>query len=319
MTVGRELGANPIEHRQGHMTDKPIIGFIGLGLMGHGMAKNILEKGYQLLIMGHRNRQPVEDLLSRGAEEVDTPAAMAGRADIIFLCVSGSPQVEELLRGKNGILATARAGLIVVDSSTSDPVSTLALAEELAAVGCRLADAPLGRTPKEAEAGTLDTMVGADEQTFAAIRPVIECWAGNIVHLGPVGNGHKMKLINNFISIGYGALYSEALAVCRRSGITPQQFHAVIGSSRMANGFYETFMKYVIDGDRDAHKFTLINAHKDMCYLANMATAAGAANFLGSVVKNYLSTAEAMGKGDHYLPMLADHVAAINGVSLTED
>jgi 3-hydroxyisobutyrate dehydrogenase-like beta-hydroxyacid dehydrogenase len=301
------------------MTAKQTIGFIGLGLMGHGMAKNILENGYRLLVMGHRNRRPVEDLLGRGAEEVDTPATMAGRADIIFLCVSGSPQVEELIRAKNGILSGPKPGLIVVDSSTSDPVSTLALCGELEAAGCRLADAPLGRTPKEAEAGTLDTMVGADDETFAAIRPVIQCWAGNIIHLGPVGTGHKMKLINNFISIGYGALYSEALAVCQRNGISPQQFHSVIGSSRMANGFYETFMKYVIERDRDAHKFTLANAHKDMRYLANMATAAGAANFMGSVVKNYLATAEAMGKGDDYLPMLSDHVAALNGVSLAED
>jgi len=299
--------------------EKQMIGFIGLGLMGHGMAKNILKKGYGLLVMGHRNRKPVEDLVGKGAEEVETPAAMASRAEIVFLCVSGSPQVEELIRGRDGILSGSRPGLIVVDSSTSDPVSTLALAETLEAADCRFVDAPLGRTPREAEAGTLDAMVGADEETFATVRPVIECWAHNIMHLGPVGNGHKMKLINNFISIGYGALYSEALAICQRSGLTPQQFHSVIGSSRMSNGFYDTFMKYVIERDREAHKFTLTNAHKDMRYLANMATATGAANFMGSVVKNYLATAGAMGKGDHYLPMLSDHVAALNGVSLAED
>lgn len=300
------------------MTDK-VIGFIGVGLMGHGMAKNIVEKGWPLLVMGHRNRAPVDDLVGRGAKEVESPKAMAEQADIIHICVSASPQVESLIRGADGILASGKSGLIVVDCSTSDPVSTDALAQELAAAGMTLVDAPLGRTPKEAEEGALDTMVGCDPEVLEVIRPVLECWSGNIVHLGPVGTGHRMKLVNNFIAVGYAALYSEALAVAKRAGISPAQFHAVIGTSRMRNGFYDTFMKYVIERDRDAHKFTITNAHKDMCYLANMATAAGAANFIGSMVKNYCATAEAMGKGGDYVPMLSDHVAGLNGVGLAED
>jgi 3-hydroxyisobutyrate dehydrogenase-like beta-hydroxyacid dehydrogenase len=125
-----------------------------------------------------------------------------------------------------------------------------------------------------------------------------------------------MKLLNNFVSIGYAALYSEALALGARVGISPAQFHAVIGGGRMSCGFYETFMKYVVERDRDAHRFTIQNAHKDMRYLANLANQAGVAHFVGGEVKNYLTTAEAMGKGGDYLPMLSDHVAALNGVSL---
>jgi 3-hydroxyisobutyrate dehydrogenase-like beta-hydroxyacid dehydrogenase len=300
------------------MTDARRIGFIGLGLMGHGMARNIVEKGHSLLVMGHRNRQPVEDLVARGAQEAKSPREMAQRVDILFLCVTGSPQVEAILRGPDGVLAAGRRGLVVVDCSTSDPVSTLALARELEAAGCRLVDAPLSRTPKEAEAGTLDTMVGADEETFAFVRPVIECWAANIVRVGEVGAGHTMKLLNNFIAVGYAALYSEALAVGRRAGISPQTFHSVIGVGRLRNGFYDTFMRWVIERDENAHRFSIANAHKDMRYLASMATEAGAANFLGSVVKNYLATAEAQGKGGEYLPMLSDHVAALNGTTLSD-
>jgi len=299
------------------MNDKTI-GFIGVGFMGHGMAKNIVEKGWPLIVMGHRNWVPVDDLVGRGAGEAASPKSMAEQADIIHICVSNSPQVESLIRGPDGILASGKKGLIVIDCTTSDPVSTETLAGELAAAGMTLVDAPLGRTPKEAEAGTLDTMVGCDPETLEVIRPVLECWAGNIVHLGPVGIGHKMKLINNFIAVGYGALFSEALAVAKRAGISPDQFHAVIGSGRMRSGFYDTFMQYVIERDKNAHKFSLFNAHKDMCYLANMATSVGAANFIGSAVKNYCATAEAMGKGEHYLPMLSDHVAALNGVSLAD-
>jgi 3-hydroxyisobutyrate dehydrogenase-like beta-hydroxyacid dehydrogenase len=109
------------------------------------------------------------------------------------------------------------------------------------------------------------------------------------------------------------------LALGARVGIAPQEFHAVIGGGRMSCGFYDTFMKYVVERDRDAHKFTLQNAHKDMRYLAGLANQAGVAHFVGSAVKNYLTTAEAMGKGGEYLPMLSDHVASLNGVSLAKD
>ena len=301
------------------MAKKNVVGFIGLGLMGHGMAKNILARGNDLLVMAHRNRAPVDDLAKRGAREVKNPAEMAASADMIVLCVTGSPQVEEIVRGSDGIGAGARKGLVVIDCSSSDPISTGALAAELATIGVKLVDAPLSRTPKEAEAGTLDCMVGGDEESFAQARPVIECFAAKIVHVGPVGAGHTMKLLNNFVSIGYATLYSEALAIGARVGISPAQFHAVIGGGRMSCGFYDTFMKYVVERDRDAHKFTLQNAHKDMRYLANLANQAGAAPFAHAVVKNYLASAEAMGKGGDYLPMLSDHVAALNGVSFAKD
>lgn len=297
---------------------KKTVGFIGVGLMGHGMAKNILEKGNDLVVIAHRNRGPVEDLVSRGATEAKTIAEMAKDADAIVLCVTGSPQVEEIVRGPQGILASARPGLVVIDCSSSDPISTKALAGALAEAGMTLVDAPLSRTPKEAEAGTLDCMVGAEPEVFEAAKPIIACFAAKIVHVGPTGAGHTMKLLNNFVSISYAAVYSEALALGARVGISPAQFHAVIGGGRMSCGFYDTFMQYVVGRDREAHKFTLQNAHKDLRYLMGLANQAGAVNFVGAEVKNYLASAEAMGKGGDYLPMLSDHVAALNGVQLAE-
>lgn len=294
---------------------KRVVGFIGVGMMGHGMAKNILEKGNDLVVMAHRNRERIDDLVGRGASEAKTAADMATTADAIILCVTGSEQVEEIVRGDGGILAGAKPGLTVIDCSSSDPVSTKALAQEMAASGVTLVDAPLSRTPKEAQEGTLDCMVGADADMFAAVEPLIACFAAKIVHVGPTGAGHTMKLLNNFVSISYAAIYSEALALGALVGIGPGEFHAVIGGGRMSCGFYETFMKYVVERDRDAHRFTLKNAHKDMRYLAGLANQAGAATFVGAEVKNYLASAEAMGKGDDYLPMLSDHVAMLNGVS----
>ncbi|EEE35660.1 NAD binding domain of 6-phosphogluconate dehydrogenase family [Rhodobacteraceae bacterium KLH11] len=294
--------------------NKPVIGFIGVGLMGHGMAKNIIKKGYPLVVMGHRNRVPVGDLVQRGAREVTSAQEMAAQCDIIHLCVSGSPQVEQLVRGPNGILASGKQGLIVIDCSTSDPVSTLQLAAELRKAGMDLADAPLARTPKEAEAGTLDTMVGATPETFERIKPVLDCWAALVVHLGEVGLGHKMKLINNFISLGYAALYSEALAIAGKSGLSVDQVDSIIRPGRLSNGFYETFMKWTLERDENAHKFTITNAHKDMRYLANLANSVGAVAPVQADVRNAFAAMDAAGQGERYLPMLADFIAQTNGL-----
>lgn len=298
-------------------TTKEPVGFIGVGLMGQGMAGNLLAKGFPLTVMGHRNRKPVEELVAAGATEAKTPRELAGRASIIFLCVTGSAQVEAVLTGPDGIIAGAKPGTVVVDCSTSDPTVTVKLAAELAAKGLHLADAPLGGTPAQAAQGQLSAMVGTSPEIFARIKPAIEAWAAKVVHLGPVGDGHKMKLLNNFLSMGYAAIYSEALTLAQKIGITPQTFDSVLRGSRMDCGFYQTFMQYVLERDRDAHKFTLVNALKDVRYLEGVANAAGIANPIGNAVKNAYASAVANGRAEDYVPMLSDWIAAQNGVSLT--
>lgn len=297
---------------------KPAIGFIGVGYMGHGMAANILKGGYPLQVMGRRNRQPVEDLVGKGATEAGSAREMAQACDIVHLCLSNSGQVEGVIRGEDGILASGKRGLIVIDTTTADPTSTMSLAAELEGAGMTLVDAPLGRTPKEAEEGALDTMVGADAEVLERIRPVIDCWAGTITHTGPTGSGHKMKLIMNFISMGYAALFSEAVVVAAKSGLSPQKVREVIGGSRMNNAFFETFMRYVVDRDREAHKFSIANGSKDVRYLAAMAAQAGVANLIGGSVKHCFTLAEGMGKGDDFVPMLSDFIASLNGFDLAK-
>ncbi|OWV80402.1 3-hydroxyisobutyrate dehydrogenase [Rhizobium sp. R635] len=301
------------------MGDKPVIGFIGLGFMGHGMAKNIRKAGYELWVRGRSNRKPVESLLSMGAKEAASPSDMAARCDIIFICLSTSAQVEAVIGADDGILAGARPGLIVVDTSTSDPGSTAKLAAELASRGMHMVDAPLGRTPKEAEEGTLDAMVGCDDALFERVRPVIDCWAGRITRTGPVGSGHKMKLLMNFIGMSYGALYSEAVTLGAKVGISPQMIREVIGPSRLGNGFFETFMRYVVEHDRDAHKFAIANAAKDLRYINNMAADAQVMSVMASAARHYYTHAEATGHGDDYVPMLSDHVAALNGIVMEDE
>ncbi|MDP3261454.1 MAG: NAD(P)-dependent oxidoreductase [Tabrizicola sp.] len=298
------------------MSEKPVIGFIGVGFMGHGMAKNLRLAGYQLWVRGRSNRTPVESLLALGAREAENPRQMAEMCDIIHLCLSNSPQIEAVLRGPDGILAGARPGLVVIDTSTANPGSTEALAAELAAVGGHFVDAPLGGTPVQAEAGQLSAMVGCEPEVFARIRPVIDCWAARVSHIGPVGSGHKMKLVMNFISLSYGALYSEAVVLGAKVGISPQTIHEVIGPSRMGCGFFETFMGYVVERNRDAHKFSIANAAKDMRYLNDMASDADMVNLMAGAAKHYYTHAIATGRGDDYVPMLSDIVGALNGVDM---
>jgi 3-hydroxyisobutyrate dehydrogenase-like beta-hydroxyacid dehydrogenase len=297
-------------------TPSESIGFIGLGFMGHGMAKNIVDKGYPLTVMGHSKREAIDDLTRRGAVEAKTAAEVAARSTIIFLCVTGSKEVEAIVRGAHGLMSGLKPGLVIVDCSTSDPNSTLALAAELAHKGVNYVDAPLGRTPKEAWEGTLDTMVGASEAVFARLKPVLETWAGRIVHIGDVGDGHRMKLLNNFLSLGYAALYSEALALSQKVGISPARFDSVIRGGRMDCGFYQTFMRWTLEGDRDAHKFTIANAFKDLRYLEAMADAAGVPNPMGNAAKNAFALADAAGGAQDYVPMLATHVGRASGVDL---
>jgi len=288
------------------------VGFVGVGLMGHGMAKNILGKGYPLMVVAHRDRTRVEDLVSSGASEAGSLQELAENASIVFICAPGSPQVEAIVWDLKGGL---KSGSVIVDCSTSDPNSTAALAEDLQPLVIHYADAPLGGTPVQAAEGSLGAMVGARDAVFARIKPVIETWAASVVHIGGIGDGHRMKLLNNFLSLGYGAIYAEALVLAGKFGLSPERFDSVIRGSRMDCGFYQTFMAYVLDGNREAHKFTLTNAVKDLRYLESMANAAGLANPVGNAVKNTYAAAHA-GGGDgpeDYVPTLPEHAARLNG------
>ncbi|HEX4766537.1 MAG TPA: NAD(P)-dependent oxidoreductase [Lichenihabitans sp.] len=296
---------------------KEKIGFIGLGLMGHGMAKNIVEKGWPLTVLGHRKREAIEDLKGRGASEATSPRELAQACDVVLLCVTGSSQVEEVIGGENG-LAAAGKPLLVIDCSTSDPASTTRLAAMLTRNGMTLIDAPLSRTPKDAWEGSLDVMVGGDDDAVARARPILEAFAGRVVPTGPVGTGHTMKLLNNFLSMGYAALYAEALAVGAKAGLAPKVFDSVIRNGRMDCPFYQTFFKYVIERDRNAHRFTIANAHKDVTYLAGFAQALGIANPVGAAVRNSFALAIGTGHGEDYVPMLSDIIAEVNGTSLTD-
>ncbi|MFB2550138.1 NAD(P)-dependent oxidoreductase [Ensifer soli] len=295
------------------MTER--IGFIGLGAMGSGMAANLLRKGFTLTVMAHRSREAVERLVAEGAREVATPKAMALESDIVILCVTGSPEVEAAIKGRDG-LASAGKPLFVIDCSTSNPAVTVPLAEELAKSGITLVDAPLARTPKEAAEGALDCMIGGSDADFARAKPVLDAFCARVTRTGPTGSGHTMKLINNFVSMGYSTIYSEALMLGAKAGLTPQVIDSVLRGSRMDCGFYQMFFEYVLNRNPNALRFAMRNALKDMTYLAAYAQSAQVANPIGAAVRNSFASAVAAGHGDGVVPMLSDVIAGLNGVTL---
>jgi 3-hydroxyisobutyrate dehydrogenase-like beta-hydroxyacid dehydrogenase len=297
-------------------SDKPRVGFIGLGLMGHGMAKNLVSKGFPLTVRVHRNRKPAEDILAAGAKEAKTSADLARDSDIVILCVTGSPQIEEIIYGENGILSVARAGLIVIDSSTAEPASTAKIRDDLAKKGTKYVDAPLARTPKEAEEGRLNTMVGADDATFAQIKPVLSAYCENVIHVGPPGHGHMMKLVNNFIAQAIATATAEACATCAKSGLSIKKLHEIISAGAVNSGIFQLMVGKMLEGDLAGLKFTLVNAMKDMRYYTHFAESLPVSAIIGEAVHQSLVNANLMGFGDKYVPSLIEVQEKLAGVKI---
>ena len=297
--------------------DKPRIGFIGVGLMGHGIAKNLVTKGYPLTVRAHRNRAPVDDLVAKGAKEAKTTAEVAKGSDIVFLCVTGAPQVEENVFGPDGIASVARAGQVVIDTSTSEPATTNRTREALAKLGVKFVDAPLARTPVEAEQGRLNIMVGADDATFAELKPVLAAFCENIIHAGPPGHGIVLKLINNFMAQAICTATAEACAAAAKSGLSLRKLHEVISAGAVNSGLFQMLVgKMLESGDLSGLKFTLVNAAKDLRYYTHFTEAMMIPSTVGEAVHQSLVTANALGFGDKYVPSLIEAQEKLAGISI---
>lgn len=292
------------------------IGFIGAsGLMGHGMAKNLLAKGHPLALTVHRNRERVADLLAAGATLAASPAELARDAQIVFLCVTGTPQVEAAVTGPDGLLAGASPGLVIVDCSTSEPESTNRLRERCAAQGVAFVDAPLARTPVEAEAGRLNVMIGADDATHAALLPVLKCFAENVIHVGGPGAGHVIKLLNNFIAQAICTATAEAFAVAQRAGCEPRKLVELVSAGMVNSGIFQA-MARTLDGDLAGLKFELDYARKDIRYYTHLAESLNVPTVVGEAVHQSLALASALGHGRKFVPSLVEAQEQLTGAKL---
>jgi 3-hydroxyisobutyrate dehydrogenase-like beta-hydroxyacid dehydrogenase len=250
-------------------------------MMGRGMAKHVLDKGHPvaLLLRSKDDEMRCADLLARGAQHLKTAAEVAATADVIIICVTGSPQVEEVVFADNGILQGLKPGCVVVDCSTSLPDSTLRVAEAIAARNGKFLDAAMTGTPKDADEGSITLLVGGDKAVLENVRPVFDLFAKNIYYCGAVSAGHTTKLLHQFVVLGNAAILAEAFSCASKTGVNLEVLCDVIASGGANSTAFQRLRPYVIEGNDQLFRFSLANAHKDMHYYARMAGEAKAVVF----------------------------------------
>jgi 3-hydroxyisobutyrate dehydrogenase-like beta-hydroxyacid dehydrogenase len=284
------------------------ISIFGVGLMGHGIASNLARKGQDLMFFEHSGNQPTADLLAAGARGSSDAKALAQHAEMVILCVTGSPQVEAVMLGEQGVLQHLKPGTLVVDCSTSIPTSTEAIARQVRAAGCRFIDSPMTRLPKEAAEGRLNLLVGGERADFELALPVLQCFAENITHVGPVGAGHRMKLLHNYVSLGHAVLIAEAAACARIGGIEPQVLVEVLAKGGGGGAALERLRGHLLNGDPTGLQFTLSNALKDLTYYNTMAEQSQADRTIAQAVAQTLQAANLEGNPSDYVPQMVERL-----------
>ncbi len=290
------------------------VGLIGVGLMGHGIGKNILAKGYELTLMAHRNRAPVDDLIAKGAKERNNPLAIAKESDLVILCVTGTPQIEQLVYGEYGLMGAVRTGLVIADCSTAEPASTVRIATDVEAKGGHFVDIPMVRTPKEAEAGKLGLMTGGPDEVIQRIRPVLECFADTIVHAGAVGSAHQLKLINNFVAVANAAVAAEAITVASKAGVDMKALRDIVMTGGAASTMFGRLIHVPLSDDDSHAQFAIRNARKDLRYYTNMTEQMPVTSFLAETAHQITVMADNLGYGERFVPRLIDVLMKVNGL-----
>ena len=278
------------------------IGFIGAGMMGEGMVVNLLNAGHDIWIIAHRNRAPIDELVARGAREARSLEALAGESELIMLCLSTADVVEKVIVGLKPYLSI---GQIIVDTGTTAPETTRRLARELAPLGIAYADAPVTGGPEQAVKGELGALVGADDETFARIKPVIACYATRIKHFGPPGSGNVAKLISNYLVIGMIGLVTEAFAAARASHIDWADLYEVMLNGSGNSGVLRKMLDGAFRGDFNGYRFSIANASKDIGYYAELAEKLGRMTALTQSVVDIFAKA-AIGHGGRNVSHLLD-------------
>jgi 3-hydroxyisobutyrate dehydrogenase-like beta-hydroxyacid dehydrogenase len=290
---------------------KSAIGFIGLGLMGDAMVQRLQAKDYALNVIANRSREKVEAAVSRGAVEYKTARELAQASDIVMLCMDTSASVESRMLGEDGILAGLSAGNTVVDFGTSLPASTRAMGEKTTAIGAGYMDAPLGRTPAHALEGALNIMGAGDKEVYDRVKSILDDLGENVFHLGPLGAGHTVKLINNFYGMTMATAMSEAFAMADLAGVERQTLYDVMSAGPLHSGMMDFVKGYAVDGKPDDLAFAVKNARKDVGYYATMADDAGVTSLMSAAPKTALGLAVADGRGDHMVSQLVDYFSEL--------
>jgi 3-hydroxyisobutyrate dehydrogenase-like beta-hydroxyacid dehydrogenase len=257
------------------------VGFVGVGVMGAPIARNILKGGFSLTVHDV-DRAAADRLVAAGATRAGSPGAAAAESDVVITMVPDAPDVEAAALGPDGIFAGARPGLIYVDMSTIDPITTRRVGAAMAAGGVRMIDCPVGRTTAHAEAGRLLLMLGGDPADIEAVRPVLACTADTFIYCGPLGNGSATKVVNNYLALSIAAAAAESLALGVRAGLPVEHMLDVFRATMAANAQVDQVMRGKALAGDFTPGFMVRLGHKDLRLAIDMARAFGVRTPVGS-------------------------------------
>jgi 3-hydroxyisobutyrate dehydrogenase len=285
------------------------IGFIGLGVMGEPICRNLVRRSGRRVLAFDLSPEPLARLRADGADVAGSVADVIGQSELLFLCLPSAKHVRAVFEG-DGILKNIRSGQVVVDLGTSSVSQTRDFAGQLQAKGAAWADAPIARTRQAAQDGTLSVMVGATPALYADIEPLIRCFATDVTHCGEVGAGQVTKILNNMVLFETVNALAEAVAVAKHNGVDPKLL-----LDTLSKGSADSFalrnhgMKAIVPGDFPERAFSTEYALKDLSYALELADDAGirirGAELIGKVLQEAIDA----GSGDNYFPVIAKHIA----------
>ncbi len=282
------------------------IGFIGLGVMGEPICRNLARKSGLAVKAYDRDVAPLRRLAADGVNVADSVAGAAAAGDVVFLSLPSGAIVSEIAHAKNGLLDSTFAGQVIVDLGTSPVDVTRQLAAEFLAKGAKFIDGPVARTRAAAEAGTLAVMVGADKDAYSSVVPLIETFASDITHCGPVGCGQVVKIMNNMVLFEIVVAISEAKAIAERAGVDPALlFEALSKGSADSFALRNHGMKAVLPGDFPERAFSVHYARKDLSYALQLARETDVEARGAMTVDKWYEAAIAAGHGDQYHPVIS--------------
>lgn len=282
------------------------VGFIGLGVMGEPMCRNLAVKSGLRIVGYDRDALPLERLAQHGVTRAASVGEAADGSDAVLLCLPSGEAVSEMARAPDGLLAVIREGQMVVDLSTSSVRVTRELQQAFAARGATFIDAPIARTRAAAEAGKLSVMVGSDAATFDRVRPIIETFAEEITLCGPVGSGQVVKILNNMILFHNVLALAQAKAIGENEGLDPALLF-----DTLAKGSADSFalrnhgMKAMLKDDFPLRAFSVRYARKDLSYARELATSAGIDGDTAQKIDGLFAEAIEAGSGDRYWPVIS--------------
>ena len=275
------------------------IGFIGLGNMGGGMAANVLRAGHDLTVHDLR-REAATPLLENGASWADTPAEVAAASDVVLTSLPGPREVEAIALGDSGVLEGSTSGKVYIDLSTSSPTLIRSIAEDFAAKGVSVLDAPVSGGPVGARTGRLAVMVGGDREVYERVKPALDAIGDKVSYIGPVGSGSIAKLMHNCIGYGLQTIVAECLTLGVKAGVDPEPLFEAISNGSVGRGssFANTYPNTFLAGNFDPPSFALRLAHKDVSLALELAREYGVPMSVGNIAHQELTSALNRGWAD---------------------